>query len=854
MKFYITILWILFAVSTFAQKDQRTQKVTLKLDDITLEEALTVIGISYHIDFSYSQDLVPLNTKVALDVSAQPLNDVLTSLLEPLQLEYKFIRNRVVIRSPSTKFVQTIRGIVLDESTQQPIPGVSVTVVASEKFGAITDEQGKFKIKSIPVGRITIEVGSIGYQSRIYNDYLLGTGKELVLDVWLSESITTMNEIIVTAAKTFTSAATESAITSSHAFTAEETQRFAGSLSDPARMATAFAGVTGASDDCNSLIVRGNSPRGVLWRVQGIEIPNPNHFTSEGSSSGVVSILSPNIVGKTTFLTGAFPSQYGNALSAVFDVSLREGNDEKREHSLQLGTLGIEASTEGPISRTSSASYLVNYRYSTLSLLDKFGFGLSDAAHYKDYQDVSFHVNVPSAKSNLNIFGIGGESVYDKNEDNIQDKNGSSMGVAGINYRYNVHSDLRIAGALSWSTTDISRHHEVSGLEAGPLRIRENYQKSYLRTSLSVDNQVTKKLALQSGVIGSFLNYDFYMINQDPGNPSYQTILNFSAQDKTATWQVYTSAKHQLHEKLSAYYGIHVLRFNLSKDVSVEPRLGLRWDYQKRSSINFAYGRHSRIENLQYYLARDHQPGGEEVQINQNLSFTRAHHVVLGHHYKVNDRHALKTELYYQRLEDVPVQANPSTLYASINEDTGFITDTLLNQGSGRNYGIEASLERTFSDHFYYMINGSYFQSLLSIDGQHENNTAYNGNYSFHLLGGKEFVVGQRNRHLSINLKMTGAGGRRYVPIDIGLSKLFKTQIYDWARAFDPKMPDYFRMDFQLAYRLSKPTWEIEFTLDIQNITDHRNASYYYYDARQETIKLKRQVGFLPLLACKVKF
>jgi hypothetical protein len=444
--------------------------------------------------------------------------------------------------------------------------------------------------------------------------------------------------------------------------------------------------------------------------------------------------------------------------------------------------------------------------------------------------------------------------VSDKSQDRTQDVNGSAVGVVGITYRYRISDHARLATALSWSGTDIGGVHEVSGFEAGPMRLEENYRKSYLRASVTFDHWINENLSIQTGVIGSFLKYDFYMLNQDPTNTTYNTIVNFAEKDETATWQLYASAKQHFTKKLSAFYGLHALRFNLSEDLSIEPRAGVRWTASEHTSLSVAYGRHSRIENLQYYLARDHQTGGNEVQINKNLAFTRAHHVGATYQYKFLQAHSLKTEIYYQRLQNVPVQASPSSLYASINEDTGFITDTLLNKGSGKNYGVEVSLERNFANSFYYLINGSLFQSLLNIEGQPSRNTAYNGNYSFHLLAGKEFVVGKRHRHLSLNVKWTNAGGRRYVPIDLQRSRISQTQIYDWQTAFDPKLPDYFRFDFQIGYRMSKPTWEIEWKVDIQNVTDHHNASYYYYHVESESIRLKRQVGILPLLTCKVKF
>jgi outer membrane receptor protein involved in Fe transport len=257
---------------------------------------------------------------------------------------------------------------------------------------------------------------------------------------------------------------------------------------------------------------------------------------------------------------------------------------------------------------------------------------------------------------------------------------------------------------------------------------------------------------------------------------------------------------------------------------------------------------------LQYYLARDHQAGGNEVQINKNLGFTRADHVILSYEQSFHSKHRLKSELYYQKLYNAPVETDPESIYTTINEDTGFITDSLINNGRGENYGFEISFERTFSNNIYYLANGSFFKSTFSVD-EHERNTAYNSNYSIHLLAGKEFEAGrQRNNRVGVNLKLTQSGGRRYIPIDLEQSMIQKRQVYKWDEAFEHQMPAYFRTDFQLVYRVNRPRYSFEWRLDIQNLTNRRNASWYYYDATAESIKLKKQIGFIPLLSCRIDF
>ena len=333
-------------------------------------------------------------------------------------------------------------------------------------------------------------------------------------------------------------------------------------------------------------------------------------------------------------------------------------------------------------------------------------------------------------------------------------------------------------------------------------------------------------------------------------------ITNFSASEHGRSYiaQGFLYARQYFSSSLFGFYGFHFLRFGLTSDYSLEPRAGLRWQVSNNKTLSLAYGKHSRVENLQYYLARNHQAGGNEVQVNKNLGFTRAHHVVLSFEQALAFHHRLKVETYYQQLYNVPMQTDPAAIYSTLNEDTGFITDSLINKGSGRNYGVELSLEKSFSNNIYYLINGSLFQSRFALEHKPEMNTAYDGNYSIHLLGGKEFEVSSKRNRLGLNMKVTQAGGRRYVPIDLAKSVAENRQVHLWDEAFSHQLPAYFRTDFQLVYKINRQRYAFEWRLDIQNLTNHKNAAFYYYDPSTQSIKLKNQVGIVPLLSCRVDF
>ena len=324
------------------------------------------------------------------------------------------------------ELTQTIRGTIVDQDSKMPLIGANVLILNTmNPQGATTDLEGYFKIENVKVGRVNLEVSYLGYETSILSEVMVTSGKEVVLNIELIESVENLNEVVVIAKLDKENPLNEMATVSARSFSVEETSRYAASFYDPARMALNYAGVAigGGTDDLNNeIVVRGNSPKGVLWRLEGIEIPNPNHFSNLGSSGGGISMLSSTMLTNSDFYTGAFPAEFGNATSGAFDVRLRNGNNEKREYAFMLSVLGLEAGIEGPFSKDSNASYLLNYRYSTLGLLTQLGLNIVDDDEVT-YQDLAFKISIPTAKmGTFGIFGLGGKNSasFEPAKDSIQ--------------------------------------------------------------------------------------------------------------------------------------------------------------------------------------------------------------------------------------------------------------------------------------------------------------------------------------------------------------------------------------------------------------------------------------------------
>ena len=342
---------------------------------------------------------------------------------------------------------QTIRGRIIDQETETPLIGALVMVENLDKGGS-TNAMGEFIIENVPIGRQSLTVTYLGYEDQTISNLNLISGKETVLTINMVEKAFESGEVVVIASEQGKAEAlNEMATVSTRQFRTEETQRYAGGRGDVSRMAMNFAGVSGANDSRNDIVIRGNSPLGLLWRIEGIDVPNPNHFGGFGSTGGPVSMLNNNVLANSDFSTGAFNAEYGNANSGVFDLKLRNGNNKKYEFLGQMGFNGIELGAEGPINKENNSSFLANYRYSTLALFDLIGISFGYVG-IPQYQDLSFKINMPkSALGNISIFGVGGISSIDMlakdreegelNLNGNQDlTNGTNMGVIGLTHRY----------------------------------------------------------------------------------------------------------------------------------------------------------------------------------------------------------------------------------------------------------------------------------------------------------------------------------------------------------------------------------------------------------------------------------
>lgn len=771
----------------------------------------------------------------------------------------------------SQTITQTIRGTVLDKQTQSPLPGAVIQVLNSDPLlGASTNENGEFKISNVPIGRWQLKIQAISYKERFIT-VVLNSGKESVTNIELEESVVQSEEVIITANQDKTQTNNKMSTVSSRVFSAEEAARYAGSRNDPARMAANFAGVSGANDSRNDIIIRGNSPLGILWRLNGLDIPNPNHFGNAGSTGGPISILNNNTLDNSDFMTGAFAADYGNATSGVFDLKMRQGNNEKHEFIAQLGFNGFELGAEGPFSKSKNATFLVNYRYSTLAVFKALNIDFGTGSAVPQYQDVTFKTDFNGKKfGKFSFWGIGGLSyvaLLESDKKEGQDLYGysardtyfrSNVGASGLShtllFKNNAYlkTNIGISGNVNRVIAD-----RIDTSFKTPKNLKPEYRQTTQNIRYSLNTTYNKKFNSRNFVNVGVYSEVYKTIFVDStdylfGANTFITLRNYKG--TTALIRGFAQWQHKFSDNFLVNAGISDQFFLLNNSNAVEPRIGLKYSLTRKQALSLGGGLHSQLQPIYIYFATD-TAAGRRVETNKNLDFTRAAHAVVAYDNNFATNFRLKTEVYYQYIYNAPVKNYPD-YFSVLNLGADFNSPNVANlvsRGTGYNYGLEITLEKFYSRGYYFLMTSSLFESKYKGSDGITRNTAFNGNYVFNLLGGKEFKIKQRHI-LSLDVRGTYSGGKRYTPVNLEASIAANEEVRDVSKAYAQRYSPYFRLDVKPGYRYNAKRITHEFTIDIQNITRNLNVFQQTYDITNKRIKTDYQLKFFVIPQYRVLF
>lgn len=763
-------------------------------------------------------------------------------------------------------FNQTVRGTVVDKSSQSPLPGANIVLLGSDpQMGTVTDINGNFTLAGVPIGRQSLEISFVGYHSQKLTDLIVSSAKELILKIELEENVLSASGVTINAQRVKDKPLNPMALVSARSFTIEETNKYAGSYGDPARMAANYAGVFSTRDNRNDIVVRGNSSMGLQYRLDGIEIANPNHFAALGTTGGPLTVLNTNLLTNSDFLTGAFPAEFGNALAGIFDLKMRNGNTEEHEFWVQMGYSGLEMGAEGPVSKKTRSSYLAAYRYSFVDIIEKLGINLEESA---DYQDLTVKLNFPTKKAGtFTVIALGGNSgiqildseqetgdwTFPKHGEDII--SGSAIGTVGVSNQYFVNSTTRIKSSFSISGSEVETHIDTFSMAAPEKYIWAGERSTEMKYSASF--ALYQKISPKNDFnFGS--GYDFWNTDYADSTLSHGIyILDTESRASFGHLKAFFQWQHKFGTKLASYLGLHYHYLSLNSTQAAEPRIGLNWNINQHQSLSLGFGMHSQMQPGMIYFVRSEAPDGTESLPNRDLDFSKSLHTILGYNLLLNENLRLKTEAYFQHLYKIPVSVSIPQ-YSILNEGTSYFVDrqdSLVSEGIGRNFGLEFTLEKFFSRNYYYLFTASLFQSKYEGYDGVVRNTSFGGNYILNGIAGYELPFGKRkNRVLVTGIRLTWSGGNPYIPYDPEATVQKGEVVYDWSRACQVKYPDHFRTSLRFGLKRNERKFNMQFVIDLQYRANYTYVYLYRIDVLTGDIYKTFKMGFYPMANWRIQF
>jgi hypothetical protein len=742
--------------------------------------------------------------------------------------------------------------------------GVTITVENGTTMGTVSDAEGNFIINNVPVGRHSVRASYVGYEPVLLKEQLVTSGKELVLNLRMRESISELGEVVVKPRVNKQQPLNEMAQVGARMFSVEEANRYAGGMADPARTASMFAGVA-AGGVTNGISIHGNSPQMLQWRVEGVEVNNPNHFAEiTEAGGGIFTSLNGTVLANSDFLTGAMPAEYGDALSGAFDMKMRVGNNTKYEHAVQVGTLGVDFASEGPLGKGSKASYLVNYRYSFLEIAKKLH-AINMEKETLDYQDLSFKLNMPTQKAGTFSVWFTGlidnfenevpdvsewETLWDSNDSWSRQRNWA----LGVNhtYRFKSGGTLRSSVAYTGAYRKLGVNDYDEQMHQMPDMRGRNMQWNVI-ISTQHQHKFSSRYTMQNGFEHQHLDFNTWLdYIKETGGPLYRV---YDSKGNTGLTRLYSSHKVALSSRLSTVAGVNVMWFNLNDQWLVEPRVSVQYKTSPSSTLSVAYSLNSRKESTDTYFVLS--ANNQETNVNSNLGLTRSHYISASFAQRLGENAMLKIEPYWQWLFDVPVEQG--TTYSIINHSQFFQDRALVNEGAGRNYGIDLTLERYLKDGFYGMFTATLFKSEYR-DAQGEwHHSRHDRGYITNILGGKEWMVGKSRKNVfGINGRLTLMGGDRYTPIpdDITYEDIMKRPdksipVVDGLDPFSAQMKMNVGYAFSVKYTINKKHTSHHFILEYLQMKTFQGQTF---DLKTHEIVDKYTSLTFPNIAYRVEF
>lgn len=757
---------------------------------------------------------------------------------------------------------QSIRGIVVDNATEEPLSGISVELLNFVPLKSIlTDDNGSFKLNNIPVGKYRLLVSHDRYDIVIVPEVEVLAGKQAAVEVSLEKLPAQIAEIVVKADKirktTKDNPINHMALTGIRSFTIEEVKRYPSSLDDPSRLVARFAGVSKTHEQ-TGLVVRGHSAQSVLWRLEGIPIMSPNHIFFNEASNGYLPIFNIYLLRNSDFMHGIYPAEYGNAIGGLLDLSLREGNRDAYEGSIKVGILGIEGFVEGPLGKKGKASFVAGGRFNPISFLR--GRLPGSLGNFPGTTDFSFKVTSSFKKDKLTVFGIGGLSdntlnsaVIGENElgsqfPHISERRKTFL-LGGVSYKKYLPKKGYVHTSIG-SNYNREYHHVFDSTSTKDIidsRTLMTTLNSYLHYVVNPKHQV------RAGITASHYYLNFRSENLE------DNILRRNYQGNTMLLQVHAQWLYSITKKLKLNLGVNGQYLSFNNTYGVSPRLSVSWQLLASHRLSLGYGWNHQMQAWETYLNRSQRLQDFGQMSDADLGFNKNHHISLTYDWAILNNFRLKLEGYFQYLYDMPMnQIEPNaSLFNTTTTYELLSTTHFENTGIGRSYGVELTLEKFFSEGYYGMLTATFFDVKCLGANQEWLNSETSNHVIANLLFGKEFKIGkEKNNTFFIDIAYTFKMGNYYTPVNLAASIAADKQVLDWDRAYALRHPHFHNLDIRLGcvFNQKKKALSHRLLFEFTNALNQRVVHSEFYDPTRQTYARLRYLGILPNISYRLNF
>jgi len=735
-----------------------------------------------------------------------------------------------------------IRGTIIDAETQSPVEDAVIEILNTGDK-TTTDSNGNFFFQNLKYDSYQIKISGTGYDPLIKSDLIVYASKPLELIIKLNSKGIITDQIDVEA--NYFQKSSDVNISSLN-LDFEEIRRAPGATEDISRMIQTIPGVSIGNDQRNDIIVRGGSPAENLILIDGIEIPNINHFGTDGSTSGAIGFINVKFIQETGILTGGFPSTFGDKLSSVIDINFREGSKKKFYSDINLSIAGFGGIFEGPLSE--KGSYMFSIRRSYLELI-KNSIRLSSVPNYWDFNlKADYEI---SPKDKITLIGLLGLDKIDFSEESAENNPyGNSQDdqktfAAGINYKKLFKKGF-IQTVLSDSYTD-NYIVQIDG-QTALIKFENKANNNEIILKSDLNYQLSSNFSLNTGIGGKYANIKNYLFLKGDTNAAGFVFDTINADSKFNAVKLFGHANLTskfLKDRLVVNTGVRLDYFDYIRlKTYFSPRIGASYKITPVTSLNAAAGIY--YQSPEYIWLSSHPD-------NKNLNSIRSDHYILGlDHFFSGDLKAT-VELFYKNYKDYPVWKDIPT-YILIDGGTEFgpnIVGEAVSAGTGYVKGIDISLQKKLSSQkgLYGIINYSYINTGFTALAGGEKPGAFDPGHQFTLIAGYQFSSGWL-----AGLKFKYSGGRPYTPLDYDASKRVNREVYATDEFNSSRYPYYMRIDMRVDKKFDFSKASLVCYIELQNLFDRENIYSYYWNEDNKKPGTIYQWAFFPVGGISIQF